>query len=403
MNGFFSRVQDKLHEARISDVNHELGKVKENLYTESSAYISNFKTDAASVGALIRSESVKFSSLLGGVTSGWRSRPKDDECDEPVRGIPKSTSLPTFGDNKVAGSRKYQYKSSFARQDILEEDFDSERERVRGGGLDQSVVDRFIKVVEVKDPVPAPTTSRRVKPSRPNTREEIRKKLASFGASEDSGTRSNGFKRGFQPENSDLQICFINEAVTSDDEEDATTTTATDSCDVEHREDSEIDSDSEDENEDIDTVFPRSKSDWESFRNPEFLESPTTSPSKTHREERRAAKLKKKIAKLQKEVQLNLNDCSVIAQRLIAKEKLKRQENHPLKALLGIETAHFESQDELKNFNITALQVIVNHIHTRIEDLNKELVEVLIAKDELQIEQDSQLLDIEDLTHSLPH
>ncbi len=66
MNALLSKVSNKLHEARISDVNHELGKVKESILQESASYYNNFKTDAATaVGSIIsRSESLRFSQLF---------------------------------------------------------------------------------------------------------------------------------------------------------------------------------------------------------------------------------------------------------------------------------------------------------------------------------------------------
>ena len=47
MNDFLQKVQGKLQDARISDVNHELGKVKESLVTESSQYWSSFRFDTS--------------------------------------------------------------------------------------------------------------------------------------------------------------------------------------------------------------------------------------------------------------------------------------------------------------------------------------------------------------------
>lgn len=54
MNSFLSKLQSKLHDAKISEVNHELGKVKEAVFQESANYFNNFKSDAANVGSLIR-------------------------------------------------------------------------------------------------------------------------------------------------------------------------------------------------------------------------------------------------------------------------------------------------------------------------------------------------------------
>ncbi|XP_078732291.1 schwannomin-interacting protein 1-like isoform X1 [Lampetra fluviatilis] len=44
------------------------------------------------------------------------------------------------------------------------------------------------------------------------------------------------------------------------------------------------------------------------------------------------------------------------------------------------------------------LQVIVNDLHSQIESLNEELVQLLLVRDELHMEQDAMLVDIEDMT-----
>lgn len=46
-------------------------------------------------------------------------------------------------------------------------------------------------------------------------------------------------------------------------------------------------------------------------------------------------------------------------------------------------------------------QVIVNELHCEIEWLNECLVQLLMARDELHMRQDSMLVDIEDLTRYL--
>ncbi|KAG7167898.1 Schwannomin-interacting protein 1-like 1, partial [Homarus americanus] len=50
------------------------------------------------------------------------------------------------------------------------------------------------------------------------------------------------------------------------------------------------------------------------------------------------------------------------------------------------------------NMNVAQLQVIVNDLHTQIESLNEDLVTFLMERDDLHMEQDSMLVDIEDLT-----
>ena len=381
------------------DVNHELGKVKENILSESSSYIRNLRSDAATVGSLIRSESVKFSNLF--------AKDKEDECkavegqqleqlQQQQRGIPKSTSLPVIAGANTNPSNKYRYKSSFrAKGDeagCIAEDI-QEEELFKPQEIDQSIVDKFIKVVEVKDrnqggavTVPAKRWSRNT------AREDIRRKLA-FSGTADSD-RGNGYSRGFQDSN-DLQICFINEAVDEEEEEDDDEESSR--C-TKHqiKEDS-----SEDE-----------------YTGGNSIDAERTSLS----EEKRL--VRKKLLKLQKEVQGNLKDCKQIASRLIEKERQKRREKHPLRAILGVPDEHpldFGNRESLGSFNVAKLQVIANHCHSevrlwrqnscwyhdwhffahfQIESLNDELVKELLKKDELLIEQEGQLLDIEDLSCS---
>ncbi|XP_076280039.1 schwannomin interacting protein 1 isoform X2 [Lasioglossum baleicum] len=55
----------------------------------------------------------------------------------------------------------------------------------------------------------------------------------------------------------------------------------------------------------------------------------------------------------------------------------------------------------LTELNVAQLQVIANDLHARIAALNEALVEGLLRRDDLHMEQDSMLVDIEDLTRYL--
>ncbi|XP_073988076.1 schwannomin interacting protein 1 isoform X2 [Rhodnius prolixus] len=55
----------------------------------------------------------------------------------------------------------------------------------------------------------------------------------------------------------------------------------------------------------------------------------------------------------------------------------------------------------LTNMNVAQLQVIVNDLHTHIEQLNEGLMSLLMERDELHMSQDSMLVDIEDITRFL--
>ncbi|XP_046402712.1 uncharacterized protein LOC124168478 [Ischnura elegans] len=59
------------------------------------------------------------------------------------------------------------------------------------------------------------------------------------------------------------------------------------------------------------------------------------------------------------------------------------------------------SRQMLTEMNVAQLQVIVNDLHTQIEVLNEDLVKLLMERDDLHMEQDSMLVDIEDLTRYL--
>ena len=52
----------------------------------------------------------------------------------------------------------------------------------------------------------------------------------------------------------------------------------------------------------------------------------------------------------------------------------------------------------MTRMNVGQLQVVLNFFLSQIETLNEDLVEGLLARDELAIEQDSLLTDIEDIT-----
>ncbi|XP_068605007.1 schwannomin-interacting protein 1-like [Brachionichthys hirsutus] len=53
---------------------------------------------------------------------------------------------------------------------------------------------------------------------------------------------------------------------------------------------------------------------------------------------------------------------------------------------------------DMRDMNLGQLQVITNDLHAQIQSLNEELVQLLLLRDELHVEQDAMLVDIEDLT-----
>uniref|UniRef100_A0A672JWC4 Zgc:153615 n=1 Tax=Sinocyclocheilus grahami TaxID=75366 RepID=A0A672JWC4_SINGR len=53
---------------------------------------------------------------------------------------------------------------------------------------------------------------------------------------------------------------------------------------------------------------------------------------------------------------------------------------------------------DLRDMSLGQLQVITNDLHSQIQGLNEELVQLLLMRDELHMEQDAMLVDVEDLT-----
>ncbi len=174
-----SSLQTKIEEARISDLNYELGK-------------------------LVQDTKCYFSSTFRGTST---LRPN----------VPKSTSLPIFpGGLKgrvdscndiepITG--KYKYRSSFrppSDEDILGSGGDIiEEEELECEGLaaDSSVVERFVRVVEPSSSAAAAA------PGKFNTREDIRRKLA-FGKSDNKKPQAAAA--------TDLEVCYINEGIDED-------------------------------------------------------------------------------------------------------------------------------------------------------------------------------------------
>lgn len=56
------------------------------------------------------------------------------------------------------------------------------------------------------------------------------------------------------------------------------------------------------------------------------------------------------------------------------------------------------SRQLLTDMNIAQLQILVNNLHTHIEELNESLVNYLMERDDLHVSQDTMLVDIEELT-----
>ncbi|KAI2810625.1 Schwannomin interacting protein 1 [Blomia tropicalis] len=113
-------------------------------------------------------------------------------------------------------------------------------------------------------------------------------------------------------------------------------------------------------------------------------------------------------SKLYMEAKLALSQVKEICKLRIKLEKENEQEQCPsIYELIHNLPNDFQknvtkfNEPILRRLRISELQLIVNDMYTRIEKLNSSLVRLLIQRDELYMEQDSLLVDIEDLTKFL--
>ena len=90
----FNKINEKLEEAKISDLNHELGKWVQG----SNAYLGSFKSGAITVGSKLKTESKGI----------WRTGGFGSSSSKPS-GIPKSLSLPAFPSGPVSLCWKISY------------------------------------------------------------------------------------------------------------------------------------------------------------------------------------------------------------------------------------------------------------------------------------------------------
>lgn len=105
-------------------------------------------------------------------------------------------------------------------------------------------------------------------------------------------------------------------------------------------------------------------------------------------------------ARLQAEARMALAQAKEMARMQMEVERQKSKKS-PIADIVGLpfpDNRHRLSRQILSDMNVAQLQVIVNDLHTQIENLNEDLVQLLLTRDDLHMEQDSMLVDIEDLT-----
>ncbi|CAG6002031.1 schwannomin-interacting protein 1 isoform 5-T5 [Menidia menidia] len=219
------------------------------------------------------------------------------------------------------------------------------------------------------------------KEAQKNERESIRQKLALGSFFDDGPGLYTSCSKSGKPSLSsrlqsgmNLQICFVNDSG-SDKDSDADDSKTETSLDTPLSPMSKQSSSYSDR----DTT----EDDSESLEDMDFL----SRQKKLQAEAKLALAMAKPMAKMQVEVEKQNRKKSPVADLLphmphISECLMKRS----LKPT------------DLRDMTLGQLQVIVNDLHSQIESLNEELVQLLLIRDELHMEQDAMLVDIEDLT-----
>uniref|UniRef100_A0AAY4AAN9 Schwannomin interacting protein 1 C-terminal domain-containing protein n=1 Tax=Denticeps clupeoides TaxID=299321 RepID=A0AAY4AAN9_9TELE len=219
-----------------------------------------------------------------------------------------------------------------------------------------------------------------------NERESIRQKLA-LGSFYDeapvicTGSNKSSFSSRLQ-NGVNLQMCFVNDSSSDKDSdaEDSRTETSLDTPLSPLSKQSSSLSDRDTGEEDSDPL-----EDSEFCRLQRRLQE----------EARVALALARPMARMQVEVerQIQLHRRSPVAELL-----------HHLPHITESLMKRSLRPGDLREMSLGQLQVITNDLYSQIQNLNEELVQLLLMRDELHVEQDAMLVDVEDLTrHAQSH
>ncbi|XP_061776055.1 schwannomin-interacting protein 1 isoform X5 [Nerophis ophidion] len=225
---------------------------------------------------------------------------------------------------------------------------------------------------------------KRVYQAQRNERESIRQKLALGSFYDDepvifTSCSKNDSSSGLQ----NLQVCFVNDSSSDKDSdaEDSRTETSLDTplSPVSKQSSSLSDRDTAEEDSD---PLDDCGGFWRVQR-------------KLQEEARVALALARPMARMQVEVerQIQLHRRSPVADLLPHMPHINE----------GLMKRNLRRGD-MREMSLGQLQVITNDLHSQIQSLNEELVQLLLMRDEQHVEQDAMLVDIEDLTrHSHSH
>ncbi|KAL1514282.1 hypothetical protein ABEB36_003563 [Hypothenemus hampei] len=235
---------------------------------------------------------------------------------------------------------------------------------------------------------------------RQTDREEIRRRLA-MGSEDDYCTDRPGRKSSLQSRlqsGMNLQICFMNDTV-SDNE----SPSSDNECPLTNPKPAKTLRQNNSQNKNLNCsngVQPAQRPVSLSLHpTPQFQSGNTmendffTKQARLQTEARMALAQAKEMARMQMEIE----------KQKLKKSPITEMVRHSLEKI-GIpfpENKRRLSRQILTDMNVAQLQVIVNDLHTQIETLNEQLVKFLMDRDDLHMEQDSMLVDIEDLTRYL--
>ncbi|XP_050395068.1 uncharacterized protein LOC126812891 isoform X1 [Patella vulgata] len=213
-----------------------------------------------------------------------------------------------------------------------------------------------------------------------NDRETIRQKLA-MGTDEEYYYNERAFKKpNFQTRlqsGMNLQICFMNEAMNEAGHQEQTAN----KDNIKDNNKTQIQS----KTQQIESKPANKERIPVNKRNIDDKDTPTYHPSR-----------------LKEEAKIALAQASTMAHMQLEVEKQLKKKS-PIADMVGIPSLGDGRRKKfnrklLEEMNLAQLQILVNDVHSQIENLNEELVHLLIERDDLHMEQDSMLVDVEDLT-----
>jgi len=227
------------------------------------------------------------------------------------------------------------------------------------------IVEKFIKVAHGHE---ALENNR----ARENARENIRKKLAMEAGKEKS-------------DSCDLQICFMNEFASDDELSDSKEDTEPAGMSTEEITAGNI---SKRVSQIIVPLTPVVKQDTHRSD-----ETPNLQPEDIN------YSFHSEVARLQRHAREGLVKARGKA-RVDIQDRIntRHQTNQKLFSLVGLPQFSKLNRRTISRLNVAQLQLIQNDYLAQIEGLNEELVSLLVARDDLVMEQDAMLTDIEDLS-----